>query len=242
MRHLLSISFQPDAQRLLVSWHTEVTIPLLCLHHTPGTFDRGKSVSSEIFWEPSIEENEEGHWLQTEWLHLYGRIFDEDVDLEASDVGDAPTYHHESLLSETQDDDGALMRMIARSRTRGGPRRRSSSQPVLTLGREIRREYCSATHPWLPNYHFCISRSAWILSCQPHEHGESCLHRQHEFDYSTRDLRCDVTDLRTCVNGTASSTGRSEAIYDTISYDPFEVIGSFPLYDIQDWQRIFTHF
>lgn len=242
MRHLLSISFQPDTQCLLVSWQNEVRIPLLCLHHAPGTFDRGKSVSSEIFWQPSIEDNEEGHWLQTEWLHLYGRVIDENVDLEASDVDDAPAYHHESLLSETQDDNGALTRMIARSRTRGGLRPRSSSQPVLTHGREIHREYCSPTHAWMPNYHFCISRSAWILSCQPHQHGQSCLHRQHEFDYSTRDLRCDVTDLRRCVKVTASSTDRSEVMHDTISYDPFARIGSFSLYDIENRQRIFTHF
>lgn len=242
VRHLLSISFQRDTWHLLVCWHNEVTIPLLHLHHLPGAFERGESVSDTICWDPSTEDSGEGHWLESERLHFPSRIFNEQVDLEASDDEDPPIYYHESLLSHTEDDNGALMRMIARSRARGGPRRRSSSQPVLTLGREIRREYCSSTHLWLPNYHFCISRSAWILSCRPHEHGEECLHLPHVFNFSMRDLRCDAVDLRRCVHVAAWSIDQDEITYDALHYNPFESICVFPLDDTEHWQKIFTHF
>ncbi|KAM0715765.1 hypothetical protein Q7P37_008279 [Cladosporium fusiforme] len=124
---LVSIEYKPSTQdcRLLVR-HKAHPPPLFQLHQLPGSFPRRTQVPKSICWHPRQEESEEGHWMRMESRSepLYGGI----MDSQKLDREHARSY--DGLLDHTQDDHGALMRIINAAHRDSSSRERSKSQPA----------------------------------------------------------------------------------------------------------------
>jgi hypothetical protein len=170
---LAALEYDPSTNTCNLRLRQQISIPLMRLYHLPGSFPGPVEIPDTICWNPDREKLEEGHWSRSdsEGPVLRGRVMDLKEFIQEYD-GSCP-----KLVDSAQDDNGFLMRIIDQSQRNSLPRKRSWSQPAPLHRR--RHDYLtlrprSLVHQWLPSIHFCIDKSAWILS----NHGGG---RDHDF-------------------------------------------------------------
>jgi hypothetical protein len=159
--HFVAVDLDPNTQRCIVRVCEKVFLPIMRLHHLPGSFTCRTEVPDKICWSPNSEELKEGHWVSSGPEVLpRGRV----MDLQELCQDHAGTYPE--LVDSTQDDNGSVMRMIDKLQHSPRPRKRSPSQPAPLYRRrnEYKTVHVSRVHRWLPPMHFCIDESALILS------------------------------------------------------------------------------
>jgi hypothetical protein len=159
---LAALDYDPLTKTCNFRIRHQAAIPLMRLHHLPGSFPGSVDIPDTICWNPDHEELEEGHWSRSEsgGPLLRGRMMNVQVLDRMCDGS------YLGLVDSTQDDTGSLMRMIDMSRFNHRSRKRVSSAPAPLYRRryDYERLRFSKVHPWLPPIHFCTCRSTWVFS------------------------------------------------------------------------------